>query len=128
MAHGTLKPIISKKDPTKKTVGRLAYRFDGHKRLAAAVMLRAVQDFVIWRSPIAVRYRAASIAGDRPTMTTLSKKLGQNVACVSGPDPALWLCVDTEFHALLEIEAESMHRVLSRPERLIELLSKGAGD
>jgi hypothetical protein len=131
MSKGDFRPKLGRRQYSTEAKNRrdekepLRTAYNPERRFAAAVMVRAMQDFIIWHSPTANAYRAALEEDDRDQIRTLRKRHGMRIDSMTGPDPMDWLCSDTEFHSILEIEHGQLRPLLADPAKLLKALTSG---
>ena len=87
---------------------------DGVRWLAAAVLLAAFRDWAVYHSAAAVRLRA--LPGPRPRVNAALARI------IRDPDPAEFLCADSLWHRVLEIDPDTCRALLEDGQRRGETL------
>jgi len=123
MAKRSFGPTLGRLPQRKQILPAARLCYNPYKRISAAVIVRAIRDYVIWHSPDAKLYRAAIARGDKPERARLSKLIGQyDLSAAYGTDPGPWLLSDTEFHRTLDLEPDYVAEKLKDPAKLLEKL------
>ena len=92
--------------PNTKTIRRT---YDSYRWLAAAVLLAAFRDWSVYHSEAAAKLRATGRNGGR-----VSAALAR---IARGGDPAEFLCHDSQWHRLLDLEPDRCQALLDDAER-----------
>ena len=90
-----------------------ARQCDGPRRLAASVLLRALRDYAALTGLRRMRKAERDNHRQEPSTRRRQKMIAEVVE---------FLCSESPFHALCDIDPESLSAVLGRPERMRQFM------
>lgn len=110
-------------------------QYDPLKRLAAAVIVRALQDWVVWQTPEAVEFRelyrrklkvahgmtaavAAELRNKQARREKLRRQLGMFGLSAAQASPETFLRSESVFHAILGLDMEMIEDMMNNPSKL----------